>query len=412
LFYSTITSYLGFAVNDGEYKVMGLAPYGRPRYLREMGDVVHAVPGGGFRLNLDYFDFTRSDRMYADALIDLLGVAPRRRGEPITADHQDIARSAQITLEEILLSEVRHLHDLVPVDNLCMAGGVALNCVANGRIRREGPFKRLFVQPAAGDAGGALGAAALAHVRTGGEEPIATLEHAYLGPQFTADEVVAAWEGTAARLTDYSRREADLLADVADRIAAGQVIGWCDGRMEFGPRALGARSILADPRDPSMRDRLNALVKKREGFRPFAPAVLEHELGAHFDLDRPSPFMLDTAQTTSAIALPAVTHVDGSARVQTVSRDTAPRFAGLLEAFQRRTGCPVLLNTSFNLADEPIVCSPVDALISFGRSQLDALVFGDALLDRRDLPAQFVEECQVVDPPRPTGMGDAIYTFA
>ncbi len=412
LFYSTITSYLGFKVNDGEYKVMGLAPYGKPRYLRQMSELIRAVPGGGFALNLDYFDFTRSDRMYSEAFVDLIGIPPRQRGEPVTSDHQDLARSAQLALEEIMLSEVRHLHDLVPVDNLCMAGGVALNCVANGRIRREGPFARIFVQPASGDAGGALGAAALAHVRIGGIEPIAALEHAYLGPEYSSAEVVAAWRGIVGTPRDYSRDDGALFADVAERIASGQVIGWCDGRMEFGPRALGARSILADPRDPGMRDRLNVVVKKREEFRPFAPAVLEQEAGAHFALDRPSPFMLDTAQTISAIALPAVTHVDGSARVQTVDDRTAPRFARLLQAFKARTGCPVLLNTSFNLADEPIVCSPVDALISFSRSRLDALVFGDVLIDRRDLPASFIEECQVLDPPRPTGMGDAIYTFA
>jgi len=411
LFYSTITSYLGFAVNDGEYKVMGLAPYGTPRYVAQMERLVWARPTGGFELNQTYFDFTRTDRMYSDALIDLLGVPPRCGGEPLTTAHQDIARSAQVILEEVLLAEVRHLHDTVRVDNLCMAGGVALNCVANGRVRREGPFKRLFVQPAAGDAGGALGAAALAHVRTCAGEAIARLDHVYLGPQYTPDEVIASWRGAVSTWVDYRGRESELLIEVADRLAAGQIIGWCDGRMEFGPRALGARSILADPRDATMRERLNTVVKKREAFRPFAPAVLEDQLSAHFDLDRPSPFMLDTCLTRSPLSLPAVTHVDGSARVQTVHTDSAPRFAGLLQAFAERTGCPILLNTSFNMSDEPIVCSPADALISFARSGLDTLVFGDVLLDRRCLRESVVAECQVPDAPLPTTVADALYAF-
>jgi carbamoyltransferase len=350
--------------------------------------------------------------MYADALVDLLGVPPRGRDDPITSDHHDLAKSAQVTLEEILLREVRRLHDAVPVDNLCMAGGVALNCVANGRIRREGPFKRLFVQPAAGDAGGALGAAALVHARTVGAGPIARLEHVYLGPEYTADDVMTAWRGGVARWTDYRGRQADLLRDVVNRLAAGQVIGWCDGRMEFGPRALGARSILADPRDASMRDRINGVVKKRESFRPFAPAVLETEAAAHFDLDRPSPFMLDICRTRSPIPLPAVTHVDGSARVQTVDVSTGGRFARLLEAFQARTGCPILLNTSFNLRDEPIVCGPADALLTFARSELDTLVFGDLLVDRGDLRPPFVEACRLAEPAAPANIGSAVYAFA
>lgn len=412
LFYSTLTSYLGFAVSDGEYKVMGLAPYGRPRFLRQMRQMISTLPSGGFALNLEYFDFTRSDRMHSDALAELLGVPPRRPADPMTSDHHDIASSAQVRLEEVLMEEVRRLHDRVPVDNLCMAGGVALNCVANGRIRRDGPFKRVFVQPAAGDAGGALGAAALAHVRASGAEAIARCEHVYLGPEYTSHDVMDAWRGAVTGWTDYRNRPSDQLIDVAERLAAGHVIGWCDGRLEFGPRALGARSILADPRDPTMRDRINRVVKRREGFRPFAPAVLEAEAATHFDLDWPSPFMTETCQTRSAIPLSAVTHVDGSARVQTVNTSGGGRFAPLLEAFRARTGCPILLNTSFNISDEPIVCTPVDALITFARSELDTLVFGDLLLDRSDLKQTLVEACRRLDGRSSDDVNYSVYQFA
>ena len=271
-------------------------------------------------------------------------------------------------------------------DNLCMAGGVALNCVANGRILKEGPFKRLFVQPAAGDAGSSLGAAALAHLQLTGSAPkMGPLEDVCLGPGFSSEKVKNLAGNSGMTAQDFQGRESELLSAAVERLICGEVIGWFQGRMEFGPRALGARSILADPRVPGMRDRINALVKKRESFRPFAPAVLESKAHFHFDLDHASPFMLETCQVTSQLALDAITHVDNSARVQTVNKKTNPRFARLLELFEERTGCPILLNTSFNLRDEPIVCTPVDAVWCFTRTDLDALVIEDFIIDRSGL---------------------------
>ncbi len=392
LLYSTLTAYLGFEVNDGEYKVMGLAPYGEPRYLEEMRRLVSSGPEGQYRLNLDYFDFMRGQRMYSDALPRLFGEPPRQREAAITRFHQDVARSLQAVLEEILLEKVRYLHARTGLPDLCMAGGVALNVVANGRILREGPFERLFVQPAAGDSGACLGAAALAHAKLTGERPgRGRLPHVYLGPDWRTDEIAELLAATGLAAQDFRDREADLLEAVVDRLAAGKVVGWFHGPMELGPRALGARSLLADPRDPGMRDRLNRLVKKREAFRPFAPSVLEAHAAEHFDLDHPSPFMLETCQVTSPLDLPAVTHVDGSARPQTVDPGVAPRYAALLEAFRRRTGCPLLVNTSFNVRGEPIVCSPVDALFSLGNSGIDALVLEDFLIDREAVPTNWAE---------------------
>jgi carbamoyltransferase len=390
LLYSAITSYLGFAVNDGEYKVMGLAPYGEPRFLPEMRRLVFR-PGDGrgrFALDLGRLDFLRGSRMYGQGLIDLFGHPPRRPGEEIESFHQDVARSLQVAFEEILLEEVRYLHEKVPVPDLCLAGGVALNCVANGRILREGPFSRLFVPPAPGDAGGCLGAAALAHVQETGEPPaVGPLASDFWGPEASADEIAVILSACELPAVDFRGRLDAMLEAVVDRLERREVVGWFQGAMEMGPRALGGRSLLADPRDPEARERLNRLVKKREAFRPFAPSVLAGHAGEHFVLDHPSPFMLETCQVRSPLELPAITHVDGSARPQTVDPGTAPRFAALLAAFGRRTGCPLLVNTSFNVAGEPIVCSPVDALLSFAISGVDALVLGDFVVDRADLPA-------------------------
>ncbi|MBW8874377.1 MAG: carbamoyltransferase [Acidobacteria bacterium] len=391
LLYSTLTSYLGFAVNDGEYKVMGLAPYGEPRYLEEMRRLVMSRPGGQFRLDLRYFDFIRGRRMYSDALADLFGQPPRPRESEITGFHRDVARSLQAVLEEILLEKARWLHERTGLPDLCMAGGVALNCVANGRILREGPFRRLFVQPAAGDSGGCLGAAALAHAQLTGERPGGALPHVYLGPSWREEDIAGLLDAAGLPALDFRHREADLLAAVVDRLAAGKVVGWFHGPLELGPRALGGRSLLADPRDPAMRDRLNRLVKKREAFRPFAPSVLAGHAAGHFALDHPSPFMLETCRVTSTLDLPAVTHVDGSARPQTVDPAVAPRFAALLEAFRRRTGCPLLVNTSFNVRGEPIVASPVDALLCLGATEIDALVLEDFVIDREMLPANWAD---------------------
>jgi carbamoyltransferase len=295
-----------------------------------------------------------------------------------------------VVLEEILLEKAIYLHERTGLSDLCMAGGVALNVVANGRILREGPFQRLWVQPAAGDSGGCLGAAALAWAEASGRSP-EPLRHVYLGPRWTADQVAEVLAATGLQAMDFRRRETDLLEAVVDRLVCGEVIGWFHGAMELGPRALGARSLLADPRDPGMRDRLNRLVKKREAFRPFAPSVLASRAAEHFALDHASPYMLETCEVISPLDLPAITHVDRSARPQTVDPEVAPRYAALLEAFDRRTGCPLLVNTSFNVAGEPIVASPVDALFSLGTSGIDALVLEDFLLDRAALPESWPE---------------------
>jgi carbamoyltransferase len=412
LLYSTITAYLGFAVNDGEYKVMGLAPYGRPRYADRIRTLISSGPGGQFQLDLRYFDFIRGSRMYSEALCDLFGAPPRPREAEITGFHHDVAQSLQIVLEEILMEKVRWLHRETGSRRLCMAGGVALNCVANGRILREGPFKRLFVQPAAGDSGGCLGAAALAHLELTGQALTEPMRHAFLGPSWTADEVGTILAATGLRTLDFRGKETELLEAVVDRLAAGKVVGWFHGRMELGPRALGARSLLADPRDPGMRDRLNHLVKKREAFRPFAPSILQAHAREHLDLDHPSPFMLETCRVISPLSLPAVTHVDGSARPQTVDAEAAPRYADLLEAFHRRTGCPVLVNTSFNVRGEPIVCSPVDALLCFGSTGIDSLVLEDFVIDREALPDNLPELLQSWHRPRSGfAVSRDLYTF-
>jgi carbamoyltransferase len=290
-----------------------------------------------------------------------------------------------------------------------MAGGVALNCVANGRIAREGPFRHLFVQPAAGDAGGALGAAVVAHIRRNGGKCHTKLEHAYWGPSYSDSEISEVLNSAGVSAL-YFADEAALVAETGRLLVEGKVVGWFQGRLEFGPRALGARSLLADPRDATMRDRINSIVKEREAFRPFAPAVLDHAAAEHFELNHSSPFMLETCKVISHLLLPAITHVDGSARVQTVSARTNPRFARLLEWFYARTGCPMLLNTSFNLKDEPIVASPSDALMTFARSKIDALVLGSYVLQRGGLESSFVSAC-VAARKNPPAISDRVYTF-
>jgi carbamoyltransferase len=387
LLYATLTAYLGFRVNDGEYKVMGLAAYGQPRYVEQLSRLVESAENGQYRLNMTYFDFLQGERMFSDRLIELLGQPPRKPESPIAPYHQDVAASIQIILEEMLLEKVRYLKSKVDSPNLCLAGGVALNCVANGRIRREGPFENLFIQPAAGDAGGCLGAAALAHKELTGERiPSEPLHDVYIGPEYSSEEISKLISATGLAAFDYRGREVELLEAVVDRLVDNQVIGWFQGRMEFGPRALGARSILANPMDPEMQARLNERVKRREGFRPFAPSVLAEHAIEHFDLTTTSLFMLETCEVTSSLDLPAITHVNGTARPQTVDSKIAPRFAALIEAFYHRTDCPILLNTSFNVRREPIVCTPVDALFGMVRANLDVLVLGDFLIDRTMLP--------------------------
>lgn len=385
LLYSTITGYLGFRVNSGEYKVMGLAPYGKPLYVDKIYSLVQSLNQGQFQLDMKYFDYILGDKMYSGELIELFGEPPRPSESEIQQFHKDVARSLQYVLEEILLEKTRYLYEKTDMENICMAGGVALNCVANSRILSDGPFKRLFVQPAAGDAGGALGAAALAHVELKGEKPCGgKLEHVYLGPGYLIDEMEKLLKATSLKYEDYRGKRDRLLHAAAQRLADGKVIGWYQGRMEYGPRALGNRSILADPRGPEMRDRINAMVKKREAFRPFAPSVLEEKMQDHFDIDHPSPFMLETCFVISPLDLPAITHVNGSARIQSVDRKTNPLYADLIHEFEKLTGCPIVLNTSFNVRGQPIVCTPQDALECFITTQIDCLVLGDFIVDRSE----------------------------
>jgi carbamoyltransferase len=413
LLYSAMTQYLGFEVNEGEYKVMGLASYGTPRYVAELRTLLTSDPdSGGFTLDLRHFALDGHGPMATDRLHALLGRPPRDPDAPIDAFAEDVARSLQVVLEEILLEKVRYLHGRVPADCLCLAGGVALNCVANGRITREGPFKAVFVQPAAGDSGAALGAAALAHVRLTGTGPERKrLPHAYLGSRSTTAEIRRLLAAGGAHALDFSADEDALLDAAVERLAAGAVLGWFHGAMEFGPRALGARSILADPRRPEMRDRINALVKKREAFRPFAPAVpveLAHE---HFGIDHASPFMLETCAVTSRLSLPAIRHIDGSARVQTVDAHTSPRFHRLLRKFGQLTGCPILLNTSFNMKGEPIVRTAEEALACFVRAGMDSVVLEDFILDRAHVPAGWIAALAGETPAYASGIRHDVYTL-
>lgn len=389
LLYSTITSFLGFKVNDAEYKVMGLAPYGDPVYHELMLKLLECCSLKNFSLNHEFFDFSNPNRMYTEKLVELFGFEPRTPESKLEKKHFDLARSLQTLLEEILLGFVQDLYKLHPSKNLCMAGGVALNCVANGRIKREGPFENLFVQPAAGDSGAALGAAALAYSELSGKKYNQKLINVYLGPSYSNDDIAELLKGTPIKYkTDNTK---DMIMTSVERLSSGKVIGWFQGRLEFGPRALGSRSILADPRGPDMRDRINALVKKRESFRPFAPSVLFEKVCEHFDLDHESPYMLETCNVCSPLDLPAITHVDNSARVQTVTKKCNGLYYTLIKEFEAKTGCPLLLNTSFNLRSEPIVCDPLDAIVCFIRSKLDVLVLGDFLIDREDFPIEWFE---------------------
>ena len=381
LFYATVTAYLGFAVNDGEYKVMGLAPYGQPRFREALGRALHIRPNGTAALDMTFFEFVGGRRMWSPAFEALLGTAPRPPESAVLPAHCDIARSAQSVLEEALLVRTRALADRTGLRRLSFAGGVAQNCVAIGRIRRETPFGEVFVPPGAGDSGGAMGAAALAYRTLTGRRP-ATLVDARLGPSFDSDGIGRLLASAGIAALDFRGREGDLVDDVAGRLASGAIVGWFQGPMEFGARALGARSILADPRDEGMREKLNARVKKREAFRPFAPSVLASAAGEVLDLDHASPFMLETCAVRSPLPLPAVTHVDGSARPHTVDPAVNPRFAALLRAFRTQTGVPLLVNTSMNVRGEPIVCTPTDAITDLVEANLDALVLEDFVVPR------------------------------
>ncbi len=388
LLYSAFTYFLGFKVNSAEYKVMGLAPHGEPRFENLIfRELVHLVEDGSFWLNLDYFTYPHGLTMTGKAFERLFGI-PRREPEgPIEQVHKDIAASLQRVTEEVMLRMARHVYWETGLDNLCLAGGVALNCVSNGRILRETPFKDIFVQPAAGDAGGAVGVAYYIYHDLLQRERGSPWTHAYLGPTFTEDDI-----GDVLRkygVTRYRRMEApELIEETVRLIDEQNVVGWFQGRMEFGPRALGNRSILADARNPENQDRVNLKIKFRESFRPFAPSVLEESVVDWFELDRPSPYMLLVADVRpDRRTIPSVTHVDGSARIQTVNRETNPLYYDLIKAFEKRTGCPVIINTSFNVRGEPIVCTPEDAFLCFMRTHMDFLVAGPFLLDKREMPA-------------------------
>ncbi len=403
LLYSAFTYFCGFRVNSGEYKLMGLAPYGQPRYVdlirRELIDL---RDDGSFRLNMDYFTYAAGLTMTGRRFARLFDGPPRSPEGPLTQREMDLARSVQAVTEDAMLNMARHVHRATGERNLCLAGGVALNCVANGRLLREGPFERLWLQPAAGDAGGALGAALMAwHAYAGHDrtpDPDDAMQGAYLGPAFSDDEIAAFLNREA---LPYEHVGYDALPDrVADLLADQQVVGWFQGRMEFGPRALGARSILADPRGREVQRLVNLKIKFRESFRPFAPSVLAERAADYFDLDAESPYMLLVADVRDAhiegtglerlkhvdSAIPAVTHVDGSARIQTVHARTNPLYWRLLRAFEARTGCPVVVNTSFNVRGEPIVCTPEDAYTCFRRTHMDVLALGPFLMTKSMFP--------------------------
>ncbi len=406
LLYSAFTYYTGFKVNSGEYKVMGLAPYGEPKYVDTIyRELIELREDGSFHLNQKYFNYLTGLTMTNGEFDDLFGGPPRVPESKLTQREMDLARSVQVVCEDAMLRMARALHRETGLENLCLAGGVALNCVANGRLLREGPFKRLWIQPAAGDAGGALGVAQLIwHRACQRPRTVApgrdAMKGAYLGPDFSPEEIEAYLESQGA---PYERLErACLLRQVAELLAQEKVVGWFNGRMEFGPRALGARSILGDPRSPRMQAQMNLKIKFREGFRPFAPSVLRERVAEYFELDTDSPYMLlvapvkrerqvpmtDVQRRLWGIDqlnvvrsdIPAVTHIDYSARIQTVARDTNPDYYDLIAEFERLTGCGVLVNTSFNVRGEPIVCTPADAYRCFMRTHIDYLVLGPFLL--------------------------------
>ena len=406
LLYAAFTYYTGFKVNSGEYKVMGLAPYGIPKYAQLIYDnLIDLKPDGSFRLNRDYFNYCTGLTMTNERFDALFDGAPRMPAAPLEQRHMDLAASIQVVIEEAVLRLTRSLAEETGEANLCLAGGVALNCVANGKVLRDGKFENIWVQPAAGDSGGALGAAlTIYHLYADRPRTVANtpdgMAGSYLGPEFDDGETQTRLEAAGARYAILPRDQ--LLERTAQALADGKAVGWFQGRMEFGPRALGNRSILADPRDPQMQKKLNLKVKYRESFRPFAPSVLREHVSEWFDIDVDSPYMLMVApvherhrrEMTSEeqrlfgidklnvprSSVPAVTHVDYSARVQTVHRETNPLYHDLIGRFHRLTGCPVLVNTSFNVRSEPIVCTPEDAFRCFMGSEIDVLAAGSCYL--------------------------------
>lgn len=438
LLYSAFTYYCGFKVNSGEYKLMGLAPYGEPKYVNTIFEhLVTLHEDGSFDLNMAYFDFAVGHTMTNEKFANLFGGPRHQEDAPMSQKQMDLARSIQVVTEEIVLKIVKHLHSQVPSDNLCLAGGVALNCVANGRLLREGPYKNIWIQPAAGDSGGSLGAALVAyHHYFDGERRLDTtpssstaapddaMQGGYLGPEYDDQHILAAVEHQD--LVAKSLNEADKYSHVAELIDQGNVIGWFQGRMEFGPRALGNRSIIGDPRNTEMQTTMNLKIKYRESFRPFAPAVLAEDVEQYFEHSSASPYMLMVADVQPAIRLtpssedqqtdkggpeafgldklnqirssiPAITHVDYSARIQTVHENTNPEFYKLITAFKERTGCSVVVNTSFNVRGEPPVCSPEDAIRCFLATEMDYLVMNNVILAKTDQPESAISAAKAVE---------------
>ncbi|MEJ6021317.1 carbamoyltransferase family protein [Ramlibacter sp. PS4R-6] len=400
IFYQALTQFIGFPNYGDEYKVMGLAPYGEPAYLDDMRRIVKLLPGGEFRLDLDCFVHHRQrisfemegaspafPNLFSPRLAELLGPA-RAPGEPLTQRHKDLARSTQAMYEEAFFHLLNRLHERYRLDSVAVAGGCGMNSVANGKITLRTPFKRVYVQSAAGDAGGAIGAAYAAWHRLGGARG-APHAHAYWGPGYTREEIARVLQESSAQIREsgctvtHMADEAQLLGDTASAIARGEVVGWFQGRMEWGPRALGNRSILGDPRRADMKDILNLKIKRRESFRPFAPSVLREAVPEWFELDGDVPFMMQVypIRADKRERIPAVTHVDGSGRLQTVSADTNARYHRLISTFRELTGVPMVLNTSFN-ENEPVVCTPAQALDCFLRTKMDVLVLGDHVVRR------------------------------
>jgi len=412
LLYSAFTYYTGFRVNSGEYKLMGLAPYGEPKYVDLILEhLIDLKQDGTFRLDMSYFNYATGLTMTGSKLDKVFGGPPRKPESDLTQKEMDIARSIQAVTEEVVLRLSRTVHKELDVDYLCMAGGVALNCVANGRVLREGPFKDIWIQPAAGDAGGALGAALTVwHGYLDKPREVNNIDDgmrgSYLGRRYTNDEITAYLDSVDA---PYSKLEdEELMPELAKILDSEKVVGWFSGRMEFGPRALGGRSIIGDPRSPKMQSIMNLKIKYRESFRPFAPAIKAENVSDWFEIDRKSPYMLLVAPVKEdkrkpmteeqqklfgveklnvpRSELPAVTHVDYSARIQTIHKDTNPRFHDLISHFESRAECPVLINTSFNVRGEPIVASPEDAYRCFMRTEMDYLVMENILLSKEDQP--------------------------
>ena len=401
IFYQALTQWLGFPHYGDEYKVMGLAPYGQPNYMAEMRRIVHLQAEGSFRLNLDYFRHHKEKveyewengepkvgELFSAALVELMGPV-RQKGEELTQRHMDIARSVQAMYEEAFFHLLNVLHARHDSDNLCLAGGCAMNSVANGKVYRHTPFKKIYIQSAAGDAGGAIGAAYAVWHKLGGARGF-VMDHSYWGPHFSDTDFHFLLDGNAKALREQGCEvahmvdEASLCARTAEAIAAGKVIGWFQGRMEWGPRALGNRSILGDPRRADMKDILNLKIKRRESFRPFAPSILREAVSEWFEQDDDVPFMMQVypIRKEKRALIPAVTHVDGSGRLQTVTADTNPRYHRLISAFGHMTGVPIVLNTSFN-ENEPVVCKPSEALDCFLRTKMDVLVIGDFFVERQ-----------------------------